>query len=241
MKSTQEGWHSDGGDVRRALPWRKIVVALLIAAFLVTIGHRTGWGSRLSLTELARYGDELRAEALQRPLATAATVGVLFVATAFFLPGALALTVASGYLFGGWKGGLLSCCSATIGAALAFLAARYLAGRWLQQRFVHRLGRFNREVECNGVRYLLLLRMAPVFPAFMVNCLAGLTHMPLRLFIFTSFVGALPGSFIYAAAGTKLAGITSPRDLMNAGTLLPLLLALLCVLLPMLLRRRKRV
>lgn len=224
----------------RVLPWRKIVLALLIAAFLATVGHLAGWGNRLSLAELARYGDELRAAALQRPLATAATVGVLFIATAFFMPGALALTIASGYLFGGIKGGLISCGSAATGAALAFLAARYLAGRWLQQRFAHRLGPFNREVERNGMRYLLLLRMTPVFPAFVINYLAGLTHMPFRRFILASFVGMLPGSFIYAAAGTKLAVITSPRDLMNAGTLLPLLLALLCVILPMLLRRRKR-
>ena len=74
-------------------------------------------------------------EALQAWLASVGWwAPVLFVAiyaagTVLFLPGSV-LTLAAGALFGILPGALYSLAGATLGAVLAFLVARHLAGAW---------------------------------------------------------------------------------------------------------------
>src|SRR5207245_6167678 len=59
--------------------------------------------------------------------------------TAFSLPGAAIFTLASGFLFGSFLGTLYTNISATSGATLAFLAARYLLRACIEQKSGDRL------------------------------------------------------------------------------------------------------
>lgn len=79
-------------------------------------------------------------------LAPLAYLGFYALATIAFLPGAL-LTLAGGALFGPVWGALLNLVGATIGASLAFLIARYLAGDWVAARTGGRLKRLIEGVE----------------------------------------------------------------------------------------------
>ena len=69
--------------------------------------------------------------------------------TVAFLPGAL-FALAGGALFGPVWGSLLNLVGATIGASLAFLIARYLAGDWVAARTGGRLKRLIDGVEAEG-------------------------------------------------------------------------------------------
>jgi len=53
-----------------------------------------------------------------------------------------------------------------------------------------------------GHLYLLTLRLMPVFPFFLINILTGLINIPLRTFIWTTSLGIIPGSLVYAFAGS---------------------------------------
>ena len=70
-----------------------------------------------------------------------------------------------------------------------------------------------------GFNYLLFLRLVPVFPFFLINLAAGLTRLPLRVFVTGTLIGIIPGGFVYVNAGaslatiTSLAGVASPRVL----------------------------
>ena len=59
--------------------------------------------------------------------------------TALSLPGAVPMTLVGGALFGFWLGTLLVSFASTIGATLAFLAARLVLRDWVQERFGERL------------------------------------------------------------------------------------------------------
>lgn len=95
------------------------------------------------------------------------------------------MTLAAGAIFGLWLGTLVVSFASAIGAALAFLSARYVLRDWVKA--VSEGGRrgVDRGVERDGNFYLLTLRLIPVFPFFLVNLAMGLTAMRL-LPIFSS-------------------------------------------------------
>lgn len=168
----------------------------------------------------------------------------LYLSTAFFVPGALALSVAGGFLFGVFPAVLYINLAATVGSLLALLLSRYLLGGWIQEKYANSLKPLNRSLERYGMSYLLALRIIPVLPFFAVNYIAGLTRIPLSTFVWTTSLGTLPGSLIYAFAGRELGSITRQEDIVTPRVLAALVMLGLFTLLPpafnFLKRRRER-
>ncbi|MCB1908579.1 MAG: FAD-dependent oxidoreductase [Rhodocyclaceae bacterium] len=183
-------------------------------------------GQYLSLDSLKARQAELEAFTSTDPL----RAGMLFfvtyvVVTGFSIPGAAVLTLVAGAVFGLMWGTLLVSFASTIGASLAFLAARFLLRDAVQSRFGNRLATINRGIEKDGSFYLFTLRLVPAFPFFMINLVMGLTPIPLRTFFWVSQLGMLAGTIVYVNAGTQLAEIDSAT-----GILSPSLLASFAVL-----------
>lgn len=146
------------------------------------------------------------------------------VIVALSLPGATIMTLAAGALFGLGSGVLLVSFASTIGATLAFLVARYLFKAPLETRFPQRLSAINRGLEKEGAFYLLTLRLVPLFPFFLVNILLGLTRMKTRTYYWVSQLGMLPATLVYTNAGTQLAQLHSPQDILSPAILGSLIL-----------------
>lgn len=159
----------------------------------------------------------------------------IYVGTALFLPGALVLTLAGGMMFGVLPTVLYVNVGATAGAIIAFAISRFVIGSWFQERFKEDLQRFNSEISRHGKNYLITLRLLPIAPFFIVNYCAGLTRIPLGTFIWTTSVGMIPGSLIYAFVGSQLRVLNAPADLFSWKIMLALLLLSLFALLPVLL------
>jgi pyruvate/2-oxoglutarate dehydrogenase complex dihydrolipoamide dehydrogenase (E3) component/uncharacterized membrane protein YdjX (TVP38/TMEM64 family) len=177
-------------------------------------------GSLLTLEQLKASRDALQARVQAAPLATAGLFFVIYVAAAALsIPGALILTLAAGAMFGlGW-GLLLVSFASSLGALLAFLAARYLLRDTIQARFGKALAPINDGVQKDGTFYLLTLRLVPVFPFWLINLLMGLTPMGAGRFYAVSQIGMLAGTAVYVNAGTQLAAIQSPGDILSPGLL----------------------
>lgn len=155
-------------------------------------------------------------EAQDAPLWTAAGFFLLYASvTALSLPVATVLGLAAGALFGRVLGTVLVSGASTVGATVAFLISRYLLHDWVQSQYASRLRAINDGIERNGASYLFLLRLTPVVPFFLINLGMGLTPMRARTFAVTSWLGMLPGTFLYVNAGTALATIESPRDVLS--------------------------
>jgi pyruvate/2-oxoglutarate dehydrogenase complex dihydrolipoamide dehydrogenase (E3) component/uncharacterized membrane protein YdjX (TVP38/TMEM64 family) len=175
-----------------------------------------------------------RIDALQasHPIATPAVYFLLYVAiAALSVPGAAAMTLVGGALFGVGLGTLLVSFAASIGATFAFLISRLLLGDWLQRRYGERLQAFNDGFRRDGAFYLASLRLVVVFPFWLVNLLMGLTTIPVRTFYWVSQLAMLPGTLVYVFAGSKLGEFRISAGLVAALTLLALfpLLARSCV------------
>lgn len=195
--------------------WVLVVLGGLLALFF-----GLDLGRFLSLAAIKNSQADLLAWRDGQPL----VAGLLFFAgyvavAALSLPGAAVMTLAAGALFGlGW-GTLIVSFASSIGATLAFLAARWLLGGWVQSRFGDRLATLNAGIAKEGGFYLFTLRLVPVLPFFVINLAMGVTTLRTWTFYWVSQLGMLAGTLVYVNAGTQLARIESLSGIVSPGVL----------------------
>jgi len=125
------------------------------------------------------------------------------IATVLFFPGSV-LTLAGGALFGPYWGTFYNLTGATVGAALAFLVARYMASAWVQSRVgvgTGRVARLVKGVETEGWRFVAFTRLVPLFPFNLLNYALGLTRIPFVHYLVATYVFMLPGAVAYTWLG----------------------------------------
>lgn len=127
-------------------------------------------------------------------------IGLYAIAAVLFLPGAV-LTLAGGALFGPLWGTLYNLTGATLGAALSFLVARYLAHDWVQARVKGMLGRLIQGVEAEGWRFVAFTRLVPLFPFNLLNYALGLTRIRFLPYLLATLVFMLPGTLALTYLG----------------------------------------
>lgn len=164
--------------------------------------------SELNLSALAQREQALRSYAEAHP---ALALGIAFAAyvavTGLSLPGAAALTLLYGWLFGFGRALVLVSFASTSGATLAFLLSRFVLGGAIQARFGDRLQAFNAAIEREGAFYLFTLRLIPQVPFFVINVVMGLTKIRVSTFWWVSQLGMFPGTCVYVLAGSRLPGL----------------------------------
>ena len=197
---------------RKKLLLAAALVALVAAFFAFDLGRY------FDLGHLKEQRERLHALFLARPLFTSASFFAIYVAvTALSLPGAAVLTLVAGAIFGLAWGTVVVSFASTLGAAFAFLLARYLARDAVRRRFEGAFARIDAGVREDGAFYLFTLRLVPVFPFFVINIAMGLTSMRVIVFALVSQGGMLPATVVFVNAGTRLgeieslAGILSPE------------------------------
>jgi pyruvate/2-oxoglutarate dehydrogenase complex dihydrolipoamide dehydrogenase (E3) component/uncharacterized membrane protein YdjX (TVP38/TMEM64 family) len=195
--------------------WLLAAVVALLTAFV-----GLDLGRFLSLAAIKSSQADLQAWRAGQPVAAALIFFAGYVAVAALsLPGAAVMTLAAGALFGlGW-GTLIVSFASSVGATLAFLAARWLLGGWVQSRFGDRLAALNAGIAREGGFYLFTLRLVPVLPFFVINLAMGVTTLRTWTFYWVSQLGMLAGTLVYVNAGTQLARIESLSGIVSPGVL----------------------
>jgi uncharacterized membrane protein YdjX (TVP38/TMEM64 family) len=187
--------------------WRSIWFKLAVLATAAALGGALYWQFRdqLQLAYVAQREADLRAALQAHPVASYAAAFVIYVVvTGLSLPGAAALSLVYGWLFGFWPALVLVSFASTSGATIAFLLSRFLIGETIQRRYGDRLGTFNQSLKREGPFFLFTLRLMPVVPFFVINLLMGLTPIRVRTFWWVSQLGMLPGTCVYIFAGSTV-------------------------------------
>lgn len=201
----------------RARAWRYAPIAVILAGLV--FGYAMGWHDYFSLAFLAERRGDLNDYVAQHYLLALVAFFVIYVlAVAFSFPVASALTIFGGFLFGWLVAGATVAVAATLGASLLFLAARSAFGGFLTQRIGGRAAGLAAGFEKDAFSYLLVLRLAPVFPFFVMNIAPALFNISLRAYVAATFLGILPGTFAYAWLGQ---GIGSVLDAAKQSGLAP--------------------
>lgn len=198
---TQDPKPPSGGlkkHIRRFWPLA-VILAALAAIYLsglhevFTIDWLSTQRDNLTALVAANYGMTLAGFAVAYTLA---------VATAF--PAASFLTIVGGFLFGWLVGGIAVILSATTGATILFLIARTSFGAGLRSLAGPRVTRLADGFERNAFSTMVVLRLAPVFPFFVMNIIPALFRVRVTSYAAATLIGIAPGTFAYAYLGSGI-------------------------------------
>ena len=179
----------------RVVTLAKLAGAALALAALIWLGRETG----AYLPQFAQWVEGL---GIWGPVIF---MVVYALGVVLWIPGSV-LTLAAGAIFDLLPGTLYVFIAATVGSALAFLVARYVARGAMEQRLARsdRFAAVDRAIGDQGLKIVFLLRLSPVFPFTPMNYLLGLTRVKFRDYVLAS-VGMIPGTLLYVYYG-KIAG-----------------------------------
>src|SRR3984893_4507992 len=184
---------------RRTILHRGILLALLVTGIVVAFAFRR----YLTVPQIQDFVPRLG------PWGRMVFFLVYAVCPAFLIPG-LPLDLAAGLLFGPIWGTAYSLVGATMGATVAFLAARTVGRDWTEQKLSGRLKKLKDGVDRGGWEFVAFVRLVPVIPYTLLNYALGLTRIRLVPYVLATFVFMLPATAVYVytgwAGGEALAG-----------------------------------
>ena len=156
--------------------------------------------------------------AQNRVLAAVYFVALYALVVALSVPGAVWLSLAAGLLMGTVAATILVVFAATLGALGIFLIARYA----LADFFHEKMGAAGRKMEAgfqeNAMSYLLVLRLVPLFPFWLVNLVPALLGVPARTFVIGTFFGIIPGTAVFCSIGNGLGAVIDRGEMPDLNT-----------------------
>ena len=126
---------------------------------------------------------------------------IYMAAVAFSVPGGSILTIAGGFLFGPYVATSVVVIGATCGATILFLAARYAFADYLRGKAGGAMRRMEAGFNENPVSYMLILRLVPLFPFWLVNLVPAFLGVKIRTYFLCTLFGIIPGTFVYSLVG----------------------------------------
>lgn len=226
----------------RRLPIIVILIVAIVGAFTLR--------DYLSFETLAQNREALLAFRDANYLITVLVFILAYVLiVGFSLPGATIATLTGGFLFSTFPGVLFNVTGATIGAVIIFLAARWGLGEKLAARMEASEGKVKAikdGIDENQWSVLFLIRLVPAVPFFVANLIPALVGVPLYRFVFSTFLGIMPGALVYTSVGAGLGEVFARGETPDLGIifephiLLPILGLAALAALPMVLKRFKK-
>jgi uncharacterized membrane protein YdjX (TVP38/TMEM64 family) len=134
-------------------------------------------------------------------------VGSYALLSGLSVPVGLWMTLAGGFLFGTVVGGFLSLFGASMGATAVFLTARYAFADVLRAKAGASIKKMEAGFTENQLSYMLILRLVPLFPFWLVNLVPAFLNVSLRVYIIGTFFGMIPGGLVYASVGNGLSSV----------------------------------
>lgn len=186
----------------------KQVLPLLILLLIMVAAYLSGATHYLSYESLQTHYEQIQFFVQLHPiLSPLLFVSLYILSTTLSLPGAFILSLAGGFLFKMPFAPLYVVIGGTVGATLLFLIANTTIGSYFRQKAGPLLQKFRVGFEKNGWSYLLFLRFIPIFPFWLVNLAPAFVGISLWTYIWTTFVGIIPGAYVFTQAGRGLSAI----------------------------------
>jgi uncharacterized membrane protein YdjX (TVP38/TMEM64 family) len=212
----------------RLLRDRRLWLAAAALGVILVI-HASGLPGSLTLDTLRAHRLEIVAFVGEhRALSALCFVCVYVLVVAFSLPSAALLTMSGGFLFGAGLGACLTVIGATTGATALFLFARTMSGENAMAHFGATGAKLACAIRANAWSYLLMLRLLPLFPFFLVNVIPAFAGVRLSTFVLTTFFGIIPATVVFSMSGAGLGQALDQGGEFSIGSILtPQILAAL--------------
>ncbi len=188
-------------QVGKSSLWRPVVLGLVLVTLMI-LAKVFNLGARLG---------ELRTWILSLGAWGPIVYIFLYVgAVVLALPGSV-ITVMAGVLFGSVVGVVTVSVGSTLGATLAFIISRHVARDAIAQKFAaeKKFQQLDRLTKEHGAIIVAITRLVPLFPFNLLNYGFGLTRVPLRTYMFWSWICMLPGTVLYVVGADAVASAVS--------------------------------
>ena len=97
------------------------------------------------------------------------------------------------------------------------MLARYIFKDYVQARIVSKhplLQKYEQKIEKRALQTVIILRLIPLFPFNALNFILGVTKIPLQKYVLGSFLGMIPGTFLFVYFGGSLRALSLPNILL---------------------------
>jgi len=195
----------------------RIIPLGLLAAGLVAF-FAFNLNQYVSLSALKTHHEELQSWVVNYGAMSAIIFMAVYAgAVAFSIPGAVFITIAGGFMFGPHLGTVYVVIGATIGAVGVFLAAKYALCDVLRAKAGPAIKRMEAGFRENEMSYLLILRLVPLFPFWLVNLVPAFLGVSLRTYTIGTLFGIIPGAFVYSLVGDGAGAVLDAGGDLNLG------------------------
>jgi uncharacterized membrane protein YdjX (TVP38/TMEM64 family) len=127
-----------------------------------------------------------------------------------FIPCGL-LSALGGMLFGPLLGTIFALCGLTTGSAITFSMARGFGKGWAKRILGNKYDKYEGYISKDYFYSMFLMRVLPILPFDAVSCIAGISGARVDKYILATFIGSLPGVFIYVYFGDSLRSMSIKR------------------------------
>ena len=207
---------NSGADANKSSTGRKSWLRL-VPLVVVIVGLVAAWQigliDFLSFDAFHKYRTILQSWVNKQGILAVIIYAFLYaLVVAFSMPAGAVLTVIAGFLFGPFVGAIAVAVGATVGATALFLIARTATGNILRKIALPFLDHVRAGFQANAISYLLVLRLIPAFPFWLVNIVPALIGVKLWTYIWTTLVGILPATFAFTLFGQGLDNVFKACD-----------------------------
>lgn len=119
------------------------------------------------------------------------------------IPCATILTLLGGFLFG-TIAILYAILGITFGGILLFFAIRTAFGARIAEKSTGWVKKLEHGFQQNAFSYLLMLRLVPILPCWIINVSAGALNVRVNTFVGATVIGIFPATIIYVMVGRGL-------------------------------------
>lgn len=195
-KATRAGW-----SAKRLWPLAVLLLGL-VAFFALDL-------DRFATCDALRDHRQLLLDFVEENALIAVLVffGLYIAVVAFSLPGGAMLSIAGGFLFGILPATGLVVLAATLGATILFMIAKTALGDALRAKAGPWLAKMAEGFQDNAFSYLMVLRLVPLFPFWLVNLVPAFLGVAPGTYVVATFIGIIPGTFVYVSVGAGLGSI----------------------------------
>jgi len=149
----------------------------------------------------------------------------------FCIPGSFILNIIAGSLFGSSIGLLLVCTLSSIGVCACYLLSKIcglesLIVNYFPRQLISSKSTLENLIQKNRDQLwylLLILRIIPITPNWLLNLIAPIIKIPLWTFMYTTFLGLMPYIYICCQSGETFSSISSLDEIFTLKTTLQLI------------------
>lgn len=185
-------------NVKRLIPFAILVILILIV-YLSNVHHI------FSIEWLQKERNTLTNYAKEHPFLSAIIyLGIYTASVVLVIPDSTILTLLGGIVFPHPEALILAVLSETMGSTIFFAIFFTTFRAPIMQKEHIFISSLRKKFEKNRISYLLFLRISHVIPFWLTNVAAAYFRVKYWTFVWTTFVGVIPFTYIIANAGHSL-------------------------------------